>query len=147
MAIFRKYREIVDKLESGLTALAGGPRIFAPSGQIVVDVVDVEAARLWYSDKLGLRYSSREVEEATMALAYEVDDRPLVCLCQVVGNQRPNFRPGHPPILFAKKLDEAHVYLSSRGVHVGPLQSDSGGNRFFRFRDGEGNEIEVCQRL
>jgi len=64
----------------------------------------------------------------------------------VVGNERPDVQPGRPPILFAKKVEAAHEYLSMRGVDVGPLQNDSGGNRFFRFRDPERNEVEVCQQ-
>ncbi|MFZ3378979.1 MAG: VOC family protein [Candidatus Acidiferrales bacterium] len=120
-------------------------RIFAPSDGVAVDVVDVGAARLWYSEKLGLNYSSTKVEEASMVLGYTSDD-PQVYLSEVVGNERPDVRPGRPPILFAKKVEAAHEYLSSRGVAVDPLQSDSGGNRFFRFKDLEGNEVEVCQQ-
>jgi len=111
---------------------------------VVVEVRDVASAQRWYSEKLGLRYSSTEVEEASVVLGYSDDDAQLY-LVDISGNERSKSQSGKPPIIFASKLAAAHEYLSSRGVAVGPLQSDSGGNRFFRFRDLEGNELEVCQ--
>jgi catechol 2,3-dioxygenase-like lactoylglutathione lyase family enzyme len=48
-------------------------------------------------------------------------------------------------ILFTKKIEAAYEEFSSKGISVEPIQSDSGGNRFFRFRDLEGNAIEVCR--
>jgi catechol 2,3-dioxygenase-like lactoylglutathione lyase family enzyme len=124
----------------------GKKRLFLLGDGIAVDVVNLEAARRWYAEKLGLDYSSTDLpeEEGSMVLGYSAKER-LVYLNQVVGNRHPNARPGHPPMLFASKVEAAHEYLSSRAVAVGPLQSDSGGNRFFRFSDLEGNEVEVCQ--
>lgn len=53
---------------------------------------------------------------------------------------------GHS-ILFTKKMEKAHEEFTTRGVAVGPIQSDSGGNRFFHFQDADGNAIEVCVEL
>ena len=50
---------------------------------------------------------------------------------------------GHP-ILFSRNIVAAHEEFASRGIAVGPIQRDSGGNQFFRFRHLDGNEIEVC---
>lgn len=119
-------------------------KMFSSVGDVVVDVHNVVAAQRWYSEKLGLSYSSAELEEASLELGYSADS-VVVYLVQIVGNARPNKSPGRPPIVFARKLADAHRYLSTRGVDVGPIQSDSGGNQFFRFRDLEGNELEVCQ--
>jgi predicted enzyme related to lactoylglutathione lyase len=47
-------------------------------------------------------------------------------------------------IFFAKNLEKTHQWLMERGVTVEAATSDSGGNRFFRFQDLEGNAIEVC---
>jgi catechol 2,3-dioxygenase-like lactoylglutathione lyase family enzyme len=118
-------------------------RIFAPGDCIPVEVVNVDAAQKWYAEKLGLNYTSKKIAECNVALGYEENDL-LVGIRQVVGGERHDV-PNHPPILFAKKVDAAHEFLSTQGVDVGPLQSDSGGNRFFRFRDLESNEVEVCQ--
>ena len=111
---------------------------------VVVEVRDAAAAQRWYSEKLGLRYSSTKVEEASVVLGYSADDAELY-LVEVSGNKDSESQAGRPPIIFASKLAAAHEYLSSRGVAVSPVQSDSGGNKFFRFRDLEGNELEVCQ--
>src|SRR3989441_12760395 len=112
---------------------------------VIVEVRDVAAAQRWYSEKLGLRYSSATVEEASVVLGYSADDAELY-LVEVSGNKDSESQAGRPPIIFASKLAAAHEYLSSRGVAVSPVQSDSGGNKFFRFRDLEGNELEVCQK-
>lgn len=121
-------------------------KIFSPTEGIAIGVINFEAARQWYKEKLGLSYSTScaEAEEGSIVLGYSDDDLQ-VYLCEITGTERPDVRPGHPPILFAKKLEAAHEYLSSRGVDVGPVQSDSGGNQFFRFRDLEDNEVEVCE--
>jgi hypothetical protein len=47
-------------------------------------------------------------------------------------------------IFFAKNLQKTRQWLIERGVTVETVASDSGGNRFFRFQDLEGNAIEVC---
>ena len=121
-------------------------KVFTDSDSAGVDVLDIDAARIWYAEKLGFTYSSTNVdpEEADLLLGYS-ETEILFYFCRVIDGKRRNARPGHPPILFAKKVDDAHEFLIARGVDAGALQSDSGGNRFFRFRDLEGNEVEVCQ--
>ena len=122
-------------------------RMFYSGGEVAVDVRDVAAAQRWYSEKLGLGYFSTEVEaeEGTMVLGYSADD-PVIYLAHISGDERLNSQQVRPPIMFTRKLPVAHDFLSSRGVELGPIQIDSGGNQFFRFRDLEGNEMEVCQQ-
>ena len=117
---------------------------FSSAGDVVAEVRDVLAAQCWYAEKLGLPYSSTEVEEASMELGYSADS-VVVYLVDISADERPKRSRERPPIMFAKKLADAHQHLSARGVDVGPIQSDSGSNQFFRFRDLEGNELEVCQ--
>jgi hypothetical protein len=119
-------------------------KVLTEPDYVSVDVMDVNAARIWYSEKVGLTYSTTDVEECEMGLGYS-EQEPRVYLCQVVENKHPNVRHGHPQILMTTKLDAAHEFLASNAVDTGPLQTDSGGNPFFRFRDLEGNELEVCQ--
>ncbi|HTZ49346.1 MAG TPA: hypothetical protein VMH20_17280 [Verrucomicrobiae bacterium] len=118
--------------------------MFSSAGDVVVDVRDVAAAQRWYSEKLGLPYSSPDVEEASLELGYSADSI-VVYFVEISGSECSKKSPGKPPIMFARKLADAHQHLSSRGVDVDPIQSDSGGNQFCRFRDLEGNELEVCQ--
>lgn len=119
-------------------------KIFSSAGDVAIDVRDVAAAQRWYSEKLGLFYSSSNAGDTGLELGYSADS-VVVYLVEILGNARPNNIPGRPPIVFANTLAEAHKYLSIRGVDVGPIQSDYGGNQFFRFRDLEGNDLEVCQ--
>lgn len=119
-------------------------KMFSSAGDVVAGVSDVAAAQRWYSEKLGLPYSAADVEEASLELGYSPDS-VVVYLVEISSNERPNESPGRPPIMFARKLADAHECLSTRGVDVGPIEADSGGNQFFRFRDLEGNELEVCQ--
>jgi hypothetical protein len=93
---------------------------------------------------LGIPIHPPDVEEASLELGYSADSI-VVYLVEISGSERSNRSPGKPPIMFARKLADAHEHLSSRGVDVGPIQSDSGGNQFFWFRDLEGSELEVCQ--
>jgi catechol 2,3-dioxygenase-like lactoylglutathione lyase family enzyme len=119
-------------------------KVFTFADAVAVKVHDVAAAQRWYAEKLGLHYSSTKSAEATMVLGYSADDAQLY-FTKISGSQRPDIIPSRPPIIFARNLAAAHEYLSPRGVAVEPLRSDSGGNKFFRFRDLEGNELEVCQ--
>jgi hypothetical protein len=48
------------------------------------------------------------------------------------------------PILLTKQIEAAYNHFFKQGISMGPIQSDSGGNRFFEFQDLEGNKIEVC---
>ena len=119
-------------------------RTFTSAGDVVVSVRDVEAARRWYSKKLRLPYSSTEVEEASMEVGYSAE-AVVIYFVGISRNERPDKSSRRPPIMFARNVAQAHESLCSRGVDAGPIQSDSGGNQFFRFRDLEGNELEVCQ--
>jgi len=121
-------------------------QMFNAAGDVALDVDDVAATQRWYSDKLGLHYSSNPVEEAGMGVGYS-PDAIVIYLSKATGSRRSDTRQERPPIMFSRRLNNAHEFLSSRNVEVGPIQKDSGGNRFFRFRDLEGNELEVCQDL
>lgn len=120
-------------------------RAFSYADGVAGDVRDIAAAQRWYAEKMGFQYSSTEMdeEEGDMVLGYSAGEI-FLALVKVSGSERPDRDPHHPAIIFAKKLAAAHEYLSSRGVDVGPVQQDSGGNHFFRFRNLEGNELEVC---
>jgi hypothetical protein len=118
--------------------------MFTSAGDVAVNVRDVETARRWYSEKLRLPYSSMEVEEASMELGYSAE-AVVIYLVGISCTERPEKSSRRPPIMFVRKVTQAHEWLCSRGVDAGPIQSDAGGNQFFRFRDLEGNELEVCQ--
>ena len=140
MALFLSW--VQDRIPSKSSTLH--KKLFLFQDSVAVDVRNIAAAQQWYSEKLGLSYSSTQVEEASMVLGYSADDAKLY-LVEISGNRRPNSQLGRAPIMFVRNLAAAHEHLSARGVTVGPLQNDSGGNNYFRFRDLENNELEVCQ--
>ena len=120
-----------------------GAKSFYFGDNISVGVRNLELAVAWYQQKLGLRLTPLKSEDFEAFLSFsKCYDTGLALVVIPPGETRANVE-GHP-ILFKKKIEAAHSDLSSKVIDVGPIQSDSGGNRFFRFRDLEGNGIEVC---
>jgi catechol 2,3-dioxygenase-like lactoylglutathione lyase family enzyme len=120
-----------------------GRRNFYFGDNISVGVRDLSRAVTWYKEKLGLCLAPLKSEDFGALLSFAKDDEIGLALVVIPPGETEANVEGHP-ILFTKKIDAAHAEFASRGVNVEPIQSDSGGNRFFRFRDLEGNEIEVC---
>jgi catechol 2,3-dioxygenase-like lactoylglutathione lyase family enzyme len=107
---------------------------------ISVGVRDVSKAVAWYQEKLGLRLTS---EDFDAFLGFSRDDEVGLALVAVPAGQTTVNIERHP-MLFSKKLEACREDFASRGIRVGALQGDSGGNSFFQFQDLEGNVTEVC---
>lgn len=111
-----------------------------------VDVRDVAAARAWYKEKLGLQeIHDRKEDDSGRPFA----DLSLSGSRGMIGISLVELGLGAAPskqhvIFYAKKLEKAHQWLVDRGVATDAISTDSGGNRFFRFFDLDGNAIEVC---
>ena len=122
---------------------------FYISDNLTVEVQNLEAARAWYKDRLGLRDSRVQGEDDSgqPCADLELSGGGLVRLIEAEpGSSDARARTTAPrPILFASKLEKAHEWLTNRGIPVGPITSDSGGNRLFQFQDLDGNLIEVCK--
>jgi catechol 2,3-dioxygenase-like lactoylglutathione lyase family enzyme len=109
-----------------------------------VDVRNLGTARDWYKKALGLREVSSDWQDDS--------GRPFVGLCAasddailtLVERGAATSVQNEHVIFFAKNLEKARQRPKERGVAVEAVTSDSGGNRFFRFQDLEGNAIEVC---
>ena len=71
------------------------------------------------------------------------DMLPMIILVPIPRGQTNVYAERHQ-ILFTRSLDALHAEFVSRGIQIGPIQCDSGGNRFFKWQDLEGNTIEVC---
>ena len=121
----------------------GSPPFSIPDNT-TVDVRNLSEARKWYTDKLALREANTHREDDS--------GRPFVDLCISKSGSwislvelPPGVSPGSPHVVFyAKNLEKARDWLAMRGVLVDAITADSGGNRFFRFTDLDGNRIEVC---
>jgi predicted enzyme related to lactoylglutathione lyase len=110
---------------------------------ISVGVRDVSKAVAWYQEKLGLCLTPLASEDFEAFLGFSKDDEIGLALVAIPAGQITVNVERHA-ILFSKKLEACREQFASRGVQVGPLQRDSGGNSFFQFQDVEGNIIEVC---
>jgi catechol 2,3-dioxygenase-like lactoylglutathione lyase family enzyme len=122
----------------------GSPPFFIPDS-CVVDVRNLSAARDWYKEKLSLQESHDRQEDDS--------GRPFADLCLSKHDEACfsliELEPGAFPekrhnVVYAKKLEKALEWFTERGVSVEAITTDSGGNRFFRFYDLDGNVIEVC---
>jgi|SRR5579864_2317366 len=120
-----------------------GRKNFYFADNISVGVKDLGRAVAWYQEKLGLRLTPLKSEDFEAFLAFAKDDDIGLALVVIRSGESKANIPGHP-ILFTKKIDAAYEDFVAKGINVQPIQSDSGGNRLFRFQDLEGNEIEVC---
>ena len=120
-----------------------GKRNFYFGDNISVGVKDLDRAIAWYEEKLGLKRTPVKSEDFDAFLVFWKKDEIGLALCLIPPGQTTVNVAGHP-ILFTKTIEAAYEEFSSKGVNVERIQSDSGGNRFFRFRDLEDNVIEVC---
>ena len=110
---------------------------------ISVGVRDVGRAVAWYQEKLGLCLTPLKSEDFDAFLALSKDDETGLAMVTIPAGQTEANVESHP-ILFSQKLEACREEFASRGIHVGPLQHDSGGNSYFQFQDVDGNIIEVC---
>jgi catechol 2,3-dioxygenase-like lactoylglutathione lyase family enzyme len=120
-----------------------GKHPFWISDNSVIEVSNLGAARDWYKKTFGLREASGEREDDSgrpfVDLRVSNDDTALTLVERAASPAQ-----SEHVIFFTKNLQKAREWLIERGVTVEALASDSGGNRFFRFQDLEGNAIEVC---
>lgn len=117
---------------------------FSIADNCAVDVRNLSAAREWYKDKLALRESHGRREDDSGRPFTDLHVPHADTLVSLV-----ELPPGAPAekrhvVFYAKNLEKTYQWLAGRGVAVESPTTDSGGNRFFRFYDLEGNAIEVC---
>src|ERR1700727_3625377 len=109
-----------------------------------VDVRNLCAARKWYEEKLGFRKAPGDREEDSGLAFIDLstsNEGPIFTLLERDAATTP---AEYHVIFFAKNLDKARQWLIQRQVSVGSITEDSGGNRFFRFLDLDGNPLEIC---
>jgi catechol 2,3-dioxygenase-like lactoylglutathione lyase family enzyme len=117
---------------------------FSIADNCAIDVRNLAASREWYKETLGLREVPDDREEDSGRPFVDLriaNDNAFISLLELKPGT--SAEGGHV-ILFAKNLEKAQQWLAGRQVFVEPITTDSGGNRFFRFQDLEGNKIEVC---
>lgn len=110
---------------------------------IVVSVRNLATARAWYEEKLDCKFVGMGEDDLgpVALLKFKGEPEPTIYMAE----PRPGEGRGERPILFTGNVAKAHDTLSSRGIWVGPIQTDRSGLDFFEFRDCDGNSIEVCK--
>jgi catechol 2,3-dioxygenase-like lactoylglutathione lyase family enzyme len=122
----------------------GSSKLYS-DGVIVVGVTNLDRAVAWYCDKLGLSSRPKEPEQVYIGHPSGRSGMlPMIILVPIPHGQTNVYTERHQ-ILFTRDLDAVHAEFAFMGIQVGPIQSDSGGNRFFKWQDLEGNTIEVCR--
>ena len=117
---------------------------FSIADNCAVDVRNLAASREWYKKTLGLRDAPDvRVEDSGRAFADLCIEDGGVFISLLESKPGTSAERSHI-IFFAKNLEKTQQWLVGRQVFVEPITTDSGGNRFFRFQDIEGNKIEVC---
>ena len=115
---------------------------------VVLCYSNVEAATDWWIKTFDCEeVNAREDDPlpSDVALKLPGDPEPRIWLSDRAEVQKAGLqRSDEHPIIFCKKLQKAHEYLSGRGAAPGPIQ-DGGDTQFFEVRGPEGSVIEICK--
>jgi len=115
------------------------------SEAISVAAKNLAAAADWYQSIFDLdRQEKPEENEIWLGRLGKGALDPMVAIVGIHSDGDRSRIPKHP-IIFTKNIKKAHRWFSERILTTEAIQSDSGGNAFFKFRDIEGNEVEVCE--
>ncbi len=117
-------------------------RLLDLQDNLYIGVTDIQGASSWYQEKLELKPVTVTCEDVDdcITLGYSnKEEYPALAL----GPRTPE--PGPRPIFSSGNCSKARDALLSRGINVGPLETDRQGTRYFVFRDMENNEIEVAE--
>src|SRR5258708_38055334 len=94
-----------------------------------IDVCNLAGLREWYKEKLGLQEATNDREEDSwrqFADLHISSDDTFLSLVELPSGATAEKRH---VIFYAKHLEQAHKWLSGRGVLVQPISTASGGNR------------------
>ncbi|ASS76660.1 hypothetical protein CIG75_17915 [Tumebacillus algifaecis] len=117
-------------------------KLFERVDTVILRVQDLQAARAWYEQKLGL--TAGYYDEAEGYLVLNLSETPISLYQLRAGETRPSKgAAGSYPILFTKEIERVHAVLTERGVEVEPIQT-GGGVSYFIFHDLDGNRLEAC---
>lgn len=109
-----------------------------------IEVTNLAIARTWYKEKLGFRDAPEINEDDSgrpfcgLKLSDEGVALSLADKSPAGATQRDDV------IFYTSNLEKTREWMLKRGISAGGIESDSGGNRFFKIQDLDGNTIEVC---
>jgi catechol 2,3-dioxygenase-like lactoylglutathione lyase family enzyme len=111
---------------------------------VILRVRDLDAARAWYTERLGFRESFGDLAAGLVVL--ECGGRTTITLFALAPGESAGHAPVCWPVFHVRDAEGTRAALDARGVSVEPLQSD-GTVRWFDFVDLEGNRLEACEVL
>ncbi len=103
---------------------------------------DVAAATSWYMETFGLKKTEVELDEreGCVGLIFPKELGPPI----VIGPESSRADPA-TRMLYTGAIEKARKMLGSRGVNIGPIETDRQGTKYFEVKDLDGNVIEVSE--
>ena len=120
---------------------------YRPELTIAVSVSNLQAARAWYRDVLGLEEGFAVEEAGWIEFAAPVENVVIGLSGIPEGEQHPGASPVN--ITFGvENVDEARAHLEAKGVQFnGPTNELPGMVRLAEFKDPDGNVMLLAQNL
>ena len=134
----KKFEEKLDR-----TKTMHKPPISIPDNY-AIGVRDLAASVEWYAQTLELRERHDDREDDSGRAFSDLGISGGETFLTLIESRSGEQADSQHVIFYAKHLEKAHDWLAKHGVLVEPITTVSGGNRFFRFHDLDGNAIEVC---
>lgn len=101
---------------------------------VAIAVRSLSLGKDWYREKLGLREIATDRVDDSGLPFVDMQLSKEQAVVTLIESESGKSVSGSRPILFTKTIEKAHDWLANRGVFVGPIQTDSGGNQFFELR-------------
>jgi catechol 2,3-dioxygenase-like lactoylglutathione lyase family enzyme len=120
--------------------------LFNKIDAVIVRVNDIKRAKRWYQENLELT-PNHEKEEKHKLVAIDVGGSTLLTIYELQSHEVLTDREfsGTNPIFHIKSnIENVHRTLIDRGVEIEDIETDVN-FKFFRFRDLDGNLLQVCQ--
>lgn len=109
---------------------------------VIVRVSNIESARSWYAEKLGLK--AVHEDQILKLVVMDTHSPTSLTLWETGERIEPNPRAASYPIFRSPDAASAQKELSARGVKVGEVVTDHVVT-YFTFFDPDGNILEACQ--
>jgi catechol 2,3-dioxygenase-like lactoylglutathione lyase family enzyme len=111
---------------------------------VLLRVQNLESAAEWYTHVLGFKPVYTAPEERLIVLAVGTETSLTLHKQGSTSATVTHQIPRCYPIFYTPDIEAAHERLRAIGVEVQPISGKEGETRWFAFRDGEGNYLEMC---
>lgn len=119
------------------------PGLFSRIDTVILRVKNIKKAARWYKEVLELT-PVYEAENDQGMVIFQLGDGPPLTLYEIGYDEvmpAKRFSTTYP-IFYVEDIEAVHSTLLQRGVEAGAIEDD-GTVKYFRFRDPDGNALEV----